>query len=151
MKPSPPFQQLGYRFGCRHKGFSLIEVVLALGIVGFSLIGILGLFPVALNTAKDSQNETRVAFIAQSIYSDFRTLRGIRDIQGNLHSLTNSTVLTNNYALEGTLTNAAQKFFTATITVKTAPALLPSGFQVDTTFYWPGAGQTNSFTALIAP
>jgi uncharacterized protein (TIGR02598 family) len=54
------------------KGFSLVEVVLALGIVSFSLVGILSMFPVALDTATDSKNETRVTFIAQSIFSDLQ-------------------------------------------------------------------------------
>lgn len=53
-------------------GFSLVEVVLALGIVSFSLVGILSMFPVALDTATDSKNETRVTFIAQSIFSDLQ-------------------------------------------------------------------------------
>ena len=54
-------------------GFSLVEVVLALGIVSFSLVGILSIFPVALDTAKDSKNETRITLIAQSIFSDLQS------------------------------------------------------------------------------
>ncbi len=50
--------------------FSLIEIVLAVGIISFALVGILGLFPVALQSASDAQNETQVAFIARSIYSE---------------------------------------------------------------------------------
>jgi len=49
-----------------------VEVVLALGIASFSLIGILSVFPVALDTAKDSKNETRIALMAQSIFSDLQ-------------------------------------------------------------------------------
>lgn len=54
------------------KGFSLIEVVLALGIASFALIGILSIFPVALGTAQDAVIETKVALIAQNIFSDLR-------------------------------------------------------------------------------
>lgn len=63
-----------FLFRCRAsvKGFSLVEVVVALGIVSFSLVGILSMFPVALDTATDSKNETRVTFIAQSIFSDLQ-------------------------------------------------------------------------------
>ncbi len=53
-------------------GFSLIEVVLALGLTSFALIGILGMFPLALGTAQDAVVETRVALIAQNILSDLR-------------------------------------------------------------------------------
>lgn len=55
-----------------HSGFSLIEVVLALGLTSFALIGILGMFPLALSTAEDAVIETRVALIAQNIFSDLR-------------------------------------------------------------------------------
>jgi uncharacterized protein (TIGR02598 family) len=52
----------------RRRGFSLIEIVLALGIISFALVGILGLFPVAVNAAADSQHETQAALIARSIF-----------------------------------------------------------------------------------
>lgn len=53
-------------------GFSLVEVVIALGLATFALIGILSMFPVALGTAQDAVIETRVALIAQNIFSDLR-------------------------------------------------------------------------------
>lgn len=49
-------------------GFSLIEIILAIGIISFALVGILGLFPVAVNAATDSQRETQAALIARSIF-----------------------------------------------------------------------------------
>ena len=49
--------------------FSLIEIVLAVGIVSFALVGILGLFPVALEAAADSRQETQATFIADQIIS----------------------------------------------------------------------------------
>lgn len=54
-------------------GFSLIEIVLAVGIISFALVGILGLFPVALEAAAESQAETQAAFIAQQIYTGLRS------------------------------------------------------------------------------
>lgn len=53
----------------RHRAFSLVEVVLALGVISFAIVAILGVFPVALQTGHSSQNETRVAQIAQSVIS----------------------------------------------------------------------------------
>ena len=58
------------------RGFSLIEIVLALGIIAFALVGIMGLFPVALKSAQESQRETRATHIAQQIFSDLRVLTG---------------------------------------------------------------------------
>ncbi|MBW8863810.1 MAG: hypothetical protein JF609_02605 [Verrucomicrobia bacterium] len=63
-----PVQLLGSTFRASHAGFSLIEIVLALGIISFALVGILGLFPVAVNAAADSQHETQAALIARSIF-----------------------------------------------------------------------------------
>jgi uncharacterized protein (TIGR02598 family) len=47
--------------------FSLVEVVLALGVVAFAIVAILGVFPAGLNTGRSAQNETRAAQIAQDI------------------------------------------------------------------------------------
>ncbi len=49
--------------------FSLIEIVLAVGIISFALVGILGLFPVALEAAAESRQETQATFIAQQVFS----------------------------------------------------------------------------------
>jgi Tfp pilus assembly protein PilV len=47
--------------------FSLVEVVLALGIISFAIVAILGVFPVGLNTGHSAQDETRAPQIAQMI------------------------------------------------------------------------------------
>lgn len=56
-------------------GFSLVEIVMALGIISFAIVGIMGLFPVAMRSALESQRETRAAQIAQQIFSDLRAGR----------------------------------------------------------------------------
>ena len=58
------------------RGFSLIEIVLALGVIAFALVGIMGLFPVAMKSAEESQRETRATLIAQRIFSDLRVASG---------------------------------------------------------------------------
>jgi type II secretory pathway pseudopilin PulG len=54
-------------------GFSLVEVILALGVVTVALIGILALLPVAIDTALDSRLETQATVVAQTIMADLRT------------------------------------------------------------------------------
>lgn len=54
----------------KKRAFSLIEIVLALAVMSFALVGILGLFPVAMGAARESQQETQAAFIARTIYND---------------------------------------------------------------------------------
>jgi len=54
-------------------GFSLIEVVLALGVISFAIVGIMGLFPVAMRAGLESQRETRAVYIARQIFADLQT------------------------------------------------------------------------------
>ena len=56
-------------------GFSLVEVVLALGVIAFAIVGIIGLLPVAMQAALEAQRETRATFIAQKIFSDLDQLK----------------------------------------------------------------------------
>ena len=47
--------------------FSLVEVVLALGVIAFSLVAILGVFPAGLASNRASINDTRAAQLVQAI------------------------------------------------------------------------------------
>jgi type II secretory pathway pseudopilin PulG len=49
-------------------GFSLAEVVIALGVIAVAVVAILALFPAALQTGHSAQDETRAAHIAQSVF-----------------------------------------------------------------------------------
>src|SRR5437588_2740362 len=51
----------------RNTAFSLVEVVIALGVVSFAIVAILGLIPTGLQTSHSSQDETRAAQMAQGI------------------------------------------------------------------------------------
>jgi hypothetical protein len=46
----------------------LIEVVVALGVITVGIVGILAVFPTALQTGHSAQDETRAAHIAQSVF-----------------------------------------------------------------------------------
>jgi uncharacterized protein (TIGR02598 family) len=63
------------RFGGQEwsRAFSLVEVVIALGVVSVSVFAILGLLPVGYKDASDSRRETCSAFIAQQIIGDLRS------------------------------------------------------------------------------
>lgn len=50
-------------------GFSLIEVVLALGVVAFSLVAILGVFPAAFSQNRKGISDTRAAQLARMVVS----------------------------------------------------------------------------------
>lgn len=60
-----------------HKSaFSLVEVVIALGILSFAVIAIVGMLPVAIKSAQESMRETDAILIAQSIFSELKTGSG---------------------------------------------------------------------------
>ena len=58
----------------RTTGFSLVEAALSLAIFSFVIVAILGLFPVALQTAKESSAETRATLIATRIMEEIESL-----------------------------------------------------------------------------
>jgi prepilin-type N-terminal cleavage/methylation domain-containing protein len=60
-------------------GFSLIEIILAVAVIAFALTAILGLFPVAVGAATDSQRETQAALIARSILDQLAPLPAPND------------------------------------------------------------------------
>lgn len=49
--------------------FSLVEVVLAIGVVAFAIVAIIGLIPAGLSANHSSQGETRATQIAQDIFA----------------------------------------------------------------------------------
>jgi uncharacterized protein (TIGR02598 family) len=52
----------------RTRSFSLLEVVIALGVITVGIVGVLAVFPTALQTGHSAQDETRAAHIAQSVF-----------------------------------------------------------------------------------
>lgn len=79
-------------------GFSLTEVVLALGVVGFAIVAILGVIPLGLQTSRGAQDETRAAQIAQSIFGSLTTQNLKRDSTGQPQLDANSHLQINDAA-----------------------------------------------------
>jgi len=53
-------------------GFSLTEVVIAMGVAAVAFTSIIALFPLGLNMSKESYEETQAALIAQTILADLK-------------------------------------------------------------------------------
>jgi len=66
----------------RRGGFSLVEVILAIGIFGMSVVVVVGLLSTLLTSSKESWQETRAAQIARQVLNDLRPAAG--ESQGNL-------------------------------------------------------------------
>lgn len=53
--------------------FSLVEVTLALGIVSFGLLAVVGVLPTALASGRQSFDQNRAAAIANTLFTSFRS------------------------------------------------------------------------------
>ncbi len=53
--------------------FSLVEITLALGIVTFALVGVIGVLPLAMTSSRQSFDRNRAAAIAGTLYTSFRS------------------------------------------------------------------------------
>ena len=59
--------------GSRTAGFSLVELVLALGIMAFCLFAVFGLMPVGMQTNRNAASQTAATNIIAAIVADLRT------------------------------------------------------------------------------
>ena len=161
-KNSPPSR-------VHQKAFSLVEVVIALGIVSFAVLAIVGMLPVAMKSAQESMRETDATLIAQGIFSELRTgSGGNRSISKGMNTGTQLINLTANNSTNnflgfkengevmGFTTSGAQNAdldFYAQISVFTNTGVSNlSRVQIDITAPAaapPTARTTNSFTTLI--
>lgn len=63
-----PSSALGFKPGSkRRSAFTLIETALALGIVAFALVPVMGLLPIGLQTSRNASDLTISAQIAQRL------------------------------------------------------------------------------------
>lgn len=79
------FQSLDIAFG--REAFSLIEVALAMGIISFSLLVVLGLMPVGLDTMRQAMDSTQKAQILRRISGEvmltpWSQLKGTNSLDG---------------------------------------------------------------------
>jgi uncharacterized protein (TIGR02598 family) len=95
------------------RAFTLVEVVLAMGVVSFAMISMLGLLTAGLVTFHDAINATTEAEITQQLANQLEL--------ANYSSITNSGVSNYYFTMEGIPTNAASAVYLATVS---APAKL---------------------------
>lgn len=100
--------------------FSLVEVVLALGIVGFAMLALLGLLPVGLHAGRDAMNLTVGTQIAQSLSSDV-----------HLTDFSNISAATSYYDDQGIRVSASDLKVTFIATVTPEPLHSPVDLSVN--------------------
>ena len=139
----------------RINGFSLIEVVISLGIFTFCIIGVVGLLPIASNAVKSVSLESSANNVAESISGIWQVapasaipvsipLGGNR----NMGSFTIGPAGIDNqtyyYDNDCRITNSTEASFR--LDYEAAP-LSVNTFTVNLTFTWPAAATASSSTA----
>lgn len=134
---------------CSSSGFSLVEVSLAIMIVGIGMLAIIGMFPAGLDQNSRAISDTHAALFAGEVFSALRVQAetnwdglGQDEIPAamqaewgdivNLRTLANNTIYTNRYGRSGN-TNIADHTFRYRITL-TTNGLIKSAFLR----FWPG-------------
>ena len=123
-------------------GFSLIEVVIALGIFAFCIVAIVGLLPVGMNSVRSVSNENNAIHIASSIEGIWQVAPTNKSIANSAFPITNLYIgVTNNappfYFNEfGEQTDSAGASVNMTYTANLSTSLL-SSYDVKMIFKWP--------------
>ena len=118
----PPF--------CKHatgqQGFSLIEVLLALGIVVFTLVTLIALLAMGIETARDSRDDSVQVFIADTVRSKLLAdenwpVSASTAMSTNPSSLYSYPLYFDNEGIE--TTNASSSVYTARLVFMPSPNL----------------------------
>ena len=134
-------------------GFSLIEVVIALGIFAFCIVAIVGLLPVGMNSVRSVSNENNAIHIASSIEGIWQVAPlgstiTMPNIINNLSISTsqNSTYYFNEFG-EPLANSTGASLKMSYTTVNYTAAGTGNATTVNMAFSWPpGAGNPNNQT-----
>jgi uncharacterized protein (TIGR02598 family) len=144
-------------------GFSLVEVVLAVGVAAFALVTLMALLPAGLNTFKGSMNTSMGTQIAQRVFndlqiSDFSSIESTNrffDDQGT--ELTDSNAVNCIYWVQVNITNSGGDTSTSLMgntstnlyTAKLYVAHNPGGALPQSKVFNSTNPNTQTFTMLI--
>lgn len=136
------------------RAFSLIEVVIALGIFAFSIVGIFSLLPVAMNSSQSVYNESSANNIAASIAGlwEVAPTTGITITNTNFplsdFFIGQSNLSTNYFDQFGRQTNLSGAALAMLYSATTNSDPYTNSFTVSMEFYWPaGSPNTNTRTS----
>lgn len=126
-------------------GFSLVEVVVALGIFAFCIVAIVALFPIGLRSARSVADETNAVNVGESIFGAWDMQRNKGDnltivgMVSNLPALTQAVaereIFLDSVGVQvGGLEGASMKLF---YSVAPSPAQRRSSLRLR--FHWPPA------------
>ncbi|MFA7342976.1 MAG: hypothetical protein WC003_01610 [Terrimicrobiaceae bacterium] len=123
--------------------FSLVEVVLAIGVLAFAITAMMGLLTVAMQSDKSSSSDTSLAAMSRQVFNSLKAMP-----YSNLTTLTNGT----NYYFDRDGSECPPSGAVYECAVKLTPDVNDAQ-RVQMTFKWPygaAAGTTNILQAGIA-
>ncbi|XHR30592.1 MAG: hypothetical protein ACFUZC_08515 [Chthoniobacteraceae bacterium] len=131
-------------------GFSLVEIVVAIGLISFSLLSLVGLLPVGLNSMKTAQEQAGGANCLAQIATSLRTATvtsGSYQVVGPYSNLSWSEPNTlTNISLGGTpTTTIADQRLAAHVEIKTQPTASSPG-EAFISVAWPNRAAWNATT-----
>lgn len=132
--------------------FSLIEVVIALGIFSFCILGIVGLLPIAFNSVKSVSQESNANNIAESISGFWQVAPLTSSTSGGNFTMGNFTVGTTGsqtfyYNNDGSIVSSVNDASLRLLYNVQNLSGFPNSFTVNLTFTWPANATGNSTTA----
>jgi len=93
--------------------FTLVEVVLALGLFSFALLSLMSLLPVGLDSSRQALQISRIASVFQKVTSDLTEAQF-----ANVAAMVPTTYY---FDYDGNTTNASGRYITVIATVATSP------------------------------
>ena len=133
-------------------GFSLVEVVIALGLFAFCVVAITGLFGVGLGATRSVANDAVAASLAESIYGAWQMQREPAAelalpplFDGDLPALTGAD---QEIPLDDTGKKVGNLAEAALLMTYKSQALGSDAYRLDLTFKWPAAAQDNATTGV---
>ena len=143
------------RHNSTNAGFSLIEVVIALGIFSFCIVAIVGLLPVGMNSVRSVSNENNAIHIASSIEGIWQVVPTNTSITYSNFPITNLYIgITNNappfYFNEfGEQTDSAGASVNMTYSATNNTNFSPStAYDVKMVFKWPPHAPNTNYQTI---
>ena len=90
--------------------FTMIEIAIALGVIGFALVAIIGILPAGMSVQKDNREETLINFDATFLMNAIRNgAQGQDDLTNYIIAITNNWVI---YNTNNTVANSGVDWYT---------------------------------------
>jgi Tfp pilus assembly protein PilV len=138
----------------RLRGFSLVEVTLALGVAGFCLVTVMGLLPLGLDSNQNCLEQTLAASVASQVYSDLRLAPRTPNAASPRYGIVIPSPLSSGATTTMLMTAEGVVTASGSSTASSATASDPSRFKVSISFIPPpppAAGQGALSPASLPP